>query len=627
MKRTRALLVLLTISFLLAACGNNSVETSPLPTQETVIQTATLAPTPAATEALPKVLNVCMAQEPAGLYRYDGNTSRAKQSVFAAIYVDLLETENGSDQSLFFEGIPSEANGGIMLEPVPVRVGQPVVNAAGNVVYLAEGTQIEHAINYSIENPVVWNYEQEYQMNQFTVTFRLKPDLKWSDGEALVAEDFVFSYHVAERSGLGHFQWALDRTGSFVAVDEQTLVWTGIPGFVPRELEDLLWQPLPVHQLGEMASTELLSNDLTVRNPLGWGAYRLVSWAPESQIILERNPNFILAGQNYPAYDQLIFRIEPELDAALQKLESGQCDLLDMTYQLENLDKSQLEELLDKYALVAENWESVQQLVFGIKPAQFDDGSYSPWTSQRQDIFGNVETRKAIAACIDADGLVREYLAEHLPEDLIPTSENMSSNNPDANNAYLEEIGWVFTNDEAGAGRFAQGVPNVLDGTPLVFGLWLGQSQVDLDIAEEITNRLSRCYISLSRQSAPLPELYRPGPEGPLFGRNFNLALVSWKQEHTNTCQLYTSDQIPSSINSWVGTNIAGMEDASFDEACWRISNRLPDGEALDEAALMAEYLPAIPLMPQYRLWAASKRVNLPGEATFEVLWKFSPTD
>ena len=621
MKLSRLILVLIVLSLVLPACGNNLPEITPLSSEAVIANTATLAPSPTATEIPPAVLNICMAEEPASLYRYDGFESQAKGSVFAALHTNLLATNPDTGESLLFETLPTEENGGIRLETVTVRVGQPVLDATGKVVYLSQGTQIEHAINYSLENPVAWSFEQDYQMNQFTATFRLRPDLIWSDGEALVAEDFVFSFHQADRSGLGHYQWALERTDNLVASDEQTLVWTGIPGFVPRDLADILWQPLPSHQLAEMSSTELLASDLTNRMPLAWGAYRLREWAAGSQIVLEKNPFFGFDA----AYDQIVFQIEPELDAALQNLESGQCDVLDKTYRLEALEKEQLETLSAKNRLVAEDWEPVQQLVFGIKPALFDDGSYNPWTSERQDLFGNLETRQAIAACIAADGLVKEYLAEHLPEDLIPTSESMPSNNPDANNAYLEEIGWVFVNDEAGAARFAQGVPNVLDGTPLVFGLRLGQSQVDLDIAEKIVDRLSRCYISLARQSAPLPELYRPGPEGPLFGRNFNLALVSWKQEHTNTCQLYTSDQIPASVNSWVGTNIAGMEDASFDEACWQASTRLPVDGAPDDADLMAEYLPAIPLMPQYRLWIHADRVNSPDDAVFSDLWQFSP--
>ena len=624
MKRTRTLLVALIISLLLAACGNDQPQVSPQSPENTAAHTATLAPTSTATEIPPLVLNICTAEEPVGLYRYDGSTSQAKQSIFSAIYIDLLETEPDTNRSLFFESIPTEENGGVLLQAVPVKVGQPVLDAAGNVVYLAEGTLIEHAINISVANPVTWNFEQDYQMNQFTVTFKLLPGLKWSDGETLVAEDFVFSYHLAERSRLGHYQWALERTNSLIAVDEQTLIWTGIPGFVPRHLEDILWQPLPSHQLKDFSDTELLASELTTRIPAGWGAYRLVNWNAGNQIVLEKNPHFIMAQQGIPAYDELVFQVEPELEAALQKLHNGQCDVLDKTYRLEALEKSQLETLSTENRLIAENWEPVQQLVFGIQPAAYDDGLYSQWTSERQDIFGDLETRKAIAACIDADSLVMDYLTEHLPEDLIPPQANLPSQSSDPN-TWLEEIGWILTSGDEGMLRSAQGVPNVLDGTYLRFNLSTGQSLVDQRISEEIIDRLKACGISVTKLSMPLAELYRPGPEGSLFGRNFDMALVSWQPEHLDLCQMYTSDQVPSSINSWVGTNLAGLSSTDFDEACWENTTWLSGEDGQDSAVLMAEYLPAIPLMPHYRLWVASDRISLPEDSSFLHLWQFSP--
>lgn len=614
----------LIISLLLAACGNDQPQVSPQSPENTAAHTATLAPTPTATEIPPLVLNICIAEEPVGLYRYDGSTSQAKQSIFSAIYIDLLETEPDTNRSLFFESIPTEENGGVLLQAVPVKVGQPVLDAAGNVVYLAEGTLIEHAINISVANPVTWNFEQDYQMNQFTVTFKLLPGLKWSDGETLVAEDFVFSYHLAERSRLGHYQWALERTNSLIAVDEQTLVWTGIPGFVPRHLEDILWQPLPSHQLKDFSDAELIVSELTTRIPVGWGAYRLVNWNAGNQIVLEKNPHFIMAQQGIPAYDELVFQVEPELEAALQKLHNGQCDVLDKTYRLEALEKSQLETLSTENRLIAENWEPVQQLVFGIQPAAYDDGLYSQWTSERQDIFGDLETRKAIAACIDADSLVMDYLTEHLPEDLIPPQANLPSQSSDPN-TWLEEIGWILTSGDEGMLRSAQGVPNVLDGTYLRFNLSTGQSLVDQRISEEIIDRLKACGISVTKLSMPLAELYRPGPEGSLFGRNFDMALVSWQPEHLDLCQMYTSDQVPSSINSWVGTNLAGLSSTDFDEACWENTTWLSGEDGQDSAVLMAEYLPAIPLMPHYRLWVASDRISLPEDSSFLHLWQFSP--
>ena len=266
----------------------------------------------------------------------------------------------------FFESIPSEENGGILLLTVPVKVGQPVLDASGNVVYLAEGTKIEHAITYSIENPVVWSFEQEYLMNQFTVTFKLLPGLKWSDSEALVAEDFVFSYQLAERSRLGHYQWALERTDSLIAYDEQTLVWTGIPGFVPRDLEEILWKPMPSHNLSELSDSDLLLTDVSTRLPAGWGAYRLTSWQAGSQIVLEKNPYFVMAQQGIPAYDTLVFHIEPDL-----MLHCRNCSQDNVMFWTRPIGwkhwKKPVGSLAVQNVLIAENWEPIQQLVFGIQ--------------------------------------------------------------------------------------------------------------------------------------------------------------------------------------------------------------------------------------------------------------------
>jgi peptide/nickel transport system substrate-binding protein len=622
MKKSRMIMVLLVISLLLAACAETSPTASP--TQPEATATATLAPTPTPTEIPPLVLNVCMAVEPQGLYRYNGQESLAKASLFSAIYFDLLAKNLADGSPLYFEQEISQESGVIQLDVVPVTSGQPVLDAKGNLVYLSEGTLIEAPFNQSSADPIVWDQSQEYFMNQFRVSFHLKPDLKWSDGQPLTAEDFVFSYHLEERANLGHNKWFLDRTASLIAEDEHTLVWTGIPGFVPNEHLDLIPQPLPEHQLAELSDSDLLTAEVSSQLPAGWGAYRLVSWEPGKQISLEKNPFFVLNAQNLPAFDQLNFLIEPDLETALQKLENGSCDVLDPTYSLEALDKAQLETISTGKKLVAENWQPVQHLVFGIQPALYDQGDYNPWNTSRQDILGNLETRKILSACIDPGSLVNQVLSSRLPAEVsFPLREEINDGT-DLGQA-LEELGWIMTIGLQGDVRIARSVPNVLDDTELRLSLLTGQSALDLSVAELIAERLAACGVAVDISSLPINELYRPGPDGPLFGRNFELALFSWQQEHLKTCQLYTSDQIPNANNSWIGTNLAGLNNAAFDEACWQASTRFP-GDLSDQAdALMAEYLPALSLMPHYRLWLYSERVSFGDGSQFADIWKFIP--
>lgn len=617
MKKTNLVLVVLLLSLVLSACGERTAATEPVVGDTAV---PTVAPTLTPTAIPPKTLKVCMAQSPDSLYRYDGKQSLAKQSVFALLYPDLLSVDPQSQQAIFFESIPNQENGAVQLLDVSVKVGMPVQNASGQVVYLEDGTLIEHAVNYSVENPVAWSHEQDYHMNQFQIRFKLRPELKWSDGSALTAGDFVYSYHLAEKTALGHDKWALDRTQSFVAEDEQTLVWIGVPGFVPENPGQVLWQPLPQQVLENLSENPDPEQDVKSINPLNWGPYRIQASSSLTEIHFEKNPFYIM-GEGFSGYDLVNFQLEPELATALEKLRVGECDVLDKTYQLQGLTKSELEGIASVAKLIGEDWEPVQQLVFGIKPAVYDVGLYNAWTAERQDVLGNVETRKALSACIDPIALRNGYLNAHLPESVVAPEFYHVSETLDGN-ALLEENGWIYL--EEGTVRVAKNVPNVLDGSELRLSLVVGQSQMDQEVAEMIRASLERCGAAVTVQSLPVAQLYQPGPDGLIFGRQFDLALISWQRAHLNTCQLYTSDQVPTSTNSWVGTNVAGFRDEAFDHACWASAGWL-GGEKQGGDVLMANYLPAIELLPQYRFWVVSNNVVLPELVEFTDIWQFLP--
>lgn len=623
MKKRKLVLMLLLLSLILAACNKE-----PVVTETEVVSTATptFAPTLTPTTVPPKVLNVCMAQEPQGLYRYDGFNNLAKQSLYAVLYPDFFSVDPQTQSPIFFESIPTPENGGIEVLDTQVKVGMPVQNAKGQVVYLSEGELIEYSLIETADNHVSWNHDQDYHMNQIKVTYRLRPGLLWSDGTPLTANDFVFSYHLAERAELGHDKWALDRTQSLVAQDELTLVWTGVPGFVPKALEPVFWKPMPEQALSGLSQEDLLTSDLTVRAPLSWGAYRLVGWDAGSQIQLEANPNYIGAGA-VTGFDQVNFVIEPNLATAFEMLGSGSCDILDPTYQLEGLEKVELEAISAEADLVAENFYQIQHLVFGIQPASYDQG-YNAWTATRQNILGNTATRLVMNACVNASEIFSTYMQNHLPQDTVMIDTMLMQTNTDVD-ADLAAIGWVYPDSANSGVRVAQSVPNVLDGTEFRLNLLSGQSRMDQEIAQMIKDALAQCGIAVDPQSLPVEQLYQAGPEGMLFGRNFDLALVSWRLNDAYDCQLYTSDQIPSSINSWVGTNLAGYSDAEFDRQCWSFAHwsRKIGTSPEDHNALMSAHNPAIDIMPHYRVWAIAPQFAVEDGFEFADIWLLSPVN
>jgi len=589
---------------LIAGCAQTPLVTSTRqPGAETPATPA--PPTPTATAVPPKVMTVCLAEEPASLYRYDGHAGGAKDTIFAALFDGPFEVDSdGAFAESILSAYPSRENGGISLVPGAVQPGDMVVDANGELTVFKAGIFVRPAGCERSACAVTWE-SGEFQMDRTRVEFRLRPDALWSDAEPLTAQDALFSYQTAKQAALPAGAWALDRTDSFTTEDDLTAVWLGVPGFSPRELAPFFWLPLPAHQLSGTEPAALSEDPQAARAPLGWGAYRLVRWESGKNLELERNPHYFGAAENQEGFDQLNFLFVTDREEALGKLADGSCDVLDKTYHLESLPKAQLGALSAAADLNWENWQPVEQLVFGIRPASYDDG-YAYWTDDRPDFFSDQRTRTALLACLDPQALAAQVLAEWLPEDSDLTRLQL----PDADaepTALLDEIGWKDLDADPSTPRSAQGVAGINNGTPFTLNLYTSQSALQTSAAALIIEKLGACGVGVDWQALPLAELYQPGPEGALFGRRFDLALVSWQQVNEPLCALYRSNAIPSDANFWVGTNLAGFSDPTFDALC-------ADAEQGDG---LAPASPAAALLPHLSLWASR-----PGLAAQEnLLW------
>jgi peptide/nickel transport system substrate-binding protein len=103
----------------------------------------------------------------------------------------------------------------------------------------------------------------------------------------------------------------------------------------------------------------------------------------------------------------------------------------------------------------------------------------------------------------------------------------------------------------------------------------------------------------------PAGDLFAPGPDGPLFGRQFAMAQYAWPAAIEPPCYLYTTRQIPGPYPEyplgWGGANASGFSSAELDQACRQALNSLPDQPEHANAhfqaqAVFAEELPSLPL-------------------------------
>ena len=620
-------IVLTSISLLLilvSACQPKEPQPTQLPSAEA---TETPAPTPEPTEIPLKSLSICVGNEPETLYLYGGN-SREMWSVLEAIYDGPVDTVNFSPLPVILDKIPSLEDGDVTIEAVNVSVGQPIVDANDTVTVLLKGTSFLPSGCGNKNCAQTWDGSSEVVVDQQKIRFRLLEGLTWSDGESLTVQDSVYSFQLASDPKTPVNPYYTDRTASYTALNELEVEWQGLPGYTTRNTSDPFWLPLPEHVLGELSAEEVLSAEAATRKPIGWGAYQLESWEAGKEIVLVKNPNYFRAAEGLPKFDRLRFVfLGPNADSNLKALEVNECDLVDSSVELNQqlidiVEKSNLGEFSAYFAQGPE-WE---HLDFGIVPASYDDGYQAG--IDRPDWFSDVRMRTAIASCIDREGIANLHFVNR---SAVPASYYAPSHpafndqltvipyDVDAGIALLEEMGWRDEDNDPKTARTAYGVTGVRNGTVLILNYATTQSDLRMAISKEIAASLGKCGIEVQVNNMIPSEFYAPGPDGLLFGRNFDLAQFTWDVGRSNPCFLYMTNEIPNKDNFWTGANITGYSNAEYDHACLLAqASRKNDKEGQAESQrIFNEMMPVLPLY--YQLKVAVSRVDFCGFEALDV--------
>lgn len=599
----------------------------PTPTQTTVPPTPveiiiTATPEPTAT-ALPRTLTICMGAEPDTLYKY-GGSMLASANVLEAIYDGPIDTNGYSFQPVILEKIPSLADGDAIIQPVTVSAGDTVLDADGNPVPLAAGVVFRP--NGCRADDCEQTYAGgEVQMDQLSVPFTLLAGLKWADGEPLTAQDSVYSFELAGDPETPVSTFDIERTASYTALDEQTVQWIGVPGYLDATYMQNFWHPLPKHIWSNYTAQELLEEEISNQTPLGWGPYMIEEWEIGSHIRLRRNPHYFRANEGLPKFDTLIYRFTGENSLGnLAKLLSGECDLLEQNAHIDDMFAEFLElDEAGELQLITSPGTVWEHLDFGIVPLAYDDGYQS---TDRPDFFGDVRTRQALAMCLDRKAVADAiYLGRtELAPSYIPASHPLFNPdaapiayNPEQGKLLLDEIGWLDDDGDPTTPRIAQGIPQVPDGTPFSITYRTTTASQRQRTADLFAENLAQCGVQVILEFTEAAEYFADGPEGLIFGRAFDLAQFAWLAETIPACGLYLSEQIPGlNGENWLNNNPSGYASPAFDEACRRALALLPGEPGYADAhyeaqALFAADLPVIPLY--YRLKVGAARADFCG--------------
>ncbi|WP_040166395.1 ABC transporter substrate-binding protein [Microbacterium gorillae] len=156
-----------------------------------------------------------------------------------------------------------------------------------------------------------------------SVTVKLKPGLKWSDGKPLTADDVVFTYteKAKKENGNADLLWVGDKPITAAATDETTVVFT-LPSISAAALSNIATETyiIPKHVYGEVTDFSQTSLDPAA---VGSGPYVLDEYKRGEYLTFSPNPNY--AG-DAPKIPHLTLRIVANPDTVKTALQTGEVD-------------------------------------------------------------------------------------------------------------------------------------------------------------------------------------------------------------------------------------------------------------------------------------------------------------
>jgi len=288
----------------------------------------------------------------------------------------------------------------------------------------------------TIENGGVAFDEDAWTME---VTWTLRDDIFWADGEPVTVEDVIFTWETLTDPELGTWVEGVDYTDGLEMVDDYSFIVhynTVYPNYLLQfGAEDFgVW---PEHYCD--ATPGFASMDCN-RDPLSNGPYLLEEWETGDHLTFVRNPDYYVEGK--PGIDKIFVQIVPESSVAQQLMLQGDADLQIWPTESDAESYSESDNVEVSFA-PNERW--VMRLIPNLAARGETDSATYP-----HPILSDVQVRHALRMAIDVDTITDEiflgYSSPVWTEFFRPPYECEIAKpafDPAAAAALLEEAGWI----------------------------------------------------------------------------------------------------------------------------------------------------------------------------------------
>ena len=308
-----------------------------------------------------------------------------------------------------------------------------------------------------------------YSADGKSITFHLEPKAKWSDGQAVTADDVKYTYEEIHKDSLGQYaQWLTDLIGvetpdQLTAVVNFSKPQAYNPGLTIPILPKHIWSSMSAKAIGTFVNA----------TPVGSGPFTLVAWKKGESITIARSTSF----WGTPAIaSKIVWVLYANEDVEAQALKNGDVDVLSQ------VPPTVWDGLNGAANVMAVSMPSFSFHHIGINVSAAPGSKGNP-------LLKDKTIRQALSYALDRNQLVQLALAGHgkpgnaiIPAGLTdwhwePGADQLMDANPAKAKALLDAAGYVDRN--------GSGVRTSPDGKPLEFRLIAIQStSVDVRAAQ-----------------------------------------------------------------------------------------------------------------------------------------------
>jgi peptide/nickel transport system substrate-binding protein len=436
-------------------------------------------------------------------------------------------------------------------------------------------------------------------------TFKLRPNVKFSDGSPFTAEDVVFSYARVPKvpNSPSSFKIYLQKISKVEALDPLTvritteqpypLLPTNLAG-VPIMSAKAAAGPAPEGK----TTTELNGGQGLV----GTGPYRFVSWKRGAELVFERNPNYWGA---QPDWDKVVYRPISNSAARVAALLSGDADLIEdpPTDDLERLKKD------SKLSVVTKSSNRVIYLALD------QNGPQTPGIQGAQpNPLLDHRVRQALSLALDRNALVQRIMdgvatpaAQLLPPPMFGTSSKLlKAESPDPARAkqLLAEAGYP-------------------QGFSIVLGSPNGRYINDTKVAQTVAAMWSRIGVKTTVDAAA-PAVFFKNRDSYAY----SAFLAGWGTSTGEMSNALAALLLTPNKEKGLGTtNRSRYSNAKLDQLVEQASRTMDDGAraallAQASELAMADYA-MLPVHYEHSVWAMKKNVRFAGRADQQTMVQY----